>query len=464
MPRSAPLALVLACVALAACSEHDVPADAASPHDAPPVDAADIDDAAALDASTRDDGGMVARPPSCFDGAVTSTPTADGFVVRTPHYELHAQLELARAEELARMLEAALSEYQAFFGAERVATMRVVKIFRDEAAFEAGLVADGLPMVDEAGGYYEPSNDTAYLYVQPTRYYTDVLTLHEAAHQLHHRSASASGFPFWYVEGIAEMLGRHDWDGRCVRLGVRPLLSQEDLSDDALSELTATGATLASIVETAPTTSRPLACEVLRYFGREGAPDEAAFRAFRLAVDGGADLTSTLHAMLGDLAERDADFAAFVAADQEPMAVVYLEWTHLDSTSLRGSSPGAFSIARVKTELSHFEVTFTPPATAGWSAGVLTGWTDVSHWHALVVREGGRLARFEVDGSATWWDEPTTVAPDASGAYHVSVELAPGTVHVEVNGTAFDRTTTLGAVSGPAVDSSEVRFTNIAWR
>ena len=51
-----------------------------------------------------------------------------------------------------------------------------------------------------------------------------MLLLHELVHQWQDAVETNGGLPVWYVEGLAEGLSRHHWDGACLQLRVRPLL------------------------------------------------------------------------------------------------------------------------------------------------------------------------------------------------------------------------------------------------
>jgi len=137
--------------------------------------------------------------------------------VETEHYALLAETDRAEAEELGRVLEAAWPQLEAFFGAapdldgdERLP----VRFFATKESFAAGLRADGIAP-PASGGYYHPPNRTAWLWRQPTIYNTRCLLLHEVTHQFHFlaRTGNRSLPQNWYVEGLAEHLGRHEWDG-----------------------------------------------------------------------------------------------------------------------------------------------------------------------------------------------------------------------------------------------------------
>ena len=456
---------------LGGCEAESRPADAGFG-----VDAGDVArvDAGAPDAGRDEDGGAApdagvdagtGPSPGCFDGPVAVVDEGTRVVATTEHYRLEAESDTARASEWAQLLEASYAQQITIFdGALTPASLPLrVKVFRDAASFRAGLSADGIGAVGEAGGYYEPSNETAYLSVQPTRYYTQVLLVHEAVHQIHDLTRAAPSLPFWYIEGIAESLSRHDWDGRCARLATRPLLSQEDTPLDARDELASGGPSLAEVVSGTVVPSRPVAQTVFRYLMRDdGGPLAPAFVEFRRAVDRGTAPTDAFVAAFGDPMAHEAAWRSFVDLDQEPMSVVYVEWTHVDSTRVIGRSPGVFSIARVKNPLSRFELAFAAPSEPGWSGGVLLGYESAARWEALVVRSDGRLSRFDVNGSARWND--VGVAPAAvDGGWRFEVEHTTGRVDVRINGMPFSFANTLPPISGPAIDSGEIRFTDLRW-
>ena len=96
------------------------------------------------------------------------------------HYLLLHDTSEAQAREYSQVLEAAWPKYREFFQAEPELPagekLRVV-FTTSKQAFVAALEADGEP-VPESGGYYAPSSRTAYLWQQPTTYYTRCLLLH----------------------------------------------------------------------------------------------------------------------------------------------------------------------------------------------------------------------------------------------------------------------------------------------
>lgn len=76
---------------------------------------------------------------------------------------------------------------------------------------------------------------------QPTAYYRRHLLLHEGTHGFMNTHLGSCG-PGWYMEGTAELLATHSWDGKKVTLGIMPksrdevpMLGRIKLIQDAFS-------------------------------------------------------------------------------------------------------------------------------------------------------------------------------------------------------------------------------------
>jgi hypothetical protein len=424
--------------------------------------------------STSTGTGTGGGPPTsmyCAPDTVDTTPQgASAFTVRTAHYQLYAEASKDDAEEMARMLEAAYPAFEAYFAAtpplaanERLA----VKFFADEPSWAAGLMADGIMVPSEAGGYYAPSTKTAYLYKQGNPYYTHVLLLHEATHQFHLLARTkGQKLPFWYVEGVAESLGRHDWDGHCVALGVVPLLSWEDIPADALPEVTSAGFDLASIVDGSATASRAVSWSIYEFLdhGKGGAHHEA-FKAYRDAVDANQPNPS-FATLVGDPAALSPPLALHLVTAQEPMQPIYTEWTHTGQHATFGDSLLYFSFAVTKSSPAHFEARYDVPSTPSWSAGVMLGYQDNKNYLALVLSQNGKLQLFRsTAGSLIFSAAGTAPASLGDGTGTLAIDYGPGaTVTATVNGTTSSHAVTLPLRGGIALYDSQVRFHDIAWK
>jgi hypothetical protein len=412
-------------------------------------------------------------PASMFCAPDTVDTTAQGpsaFTVRTAHYQLYAEAPKAGAEEMARMLEAAYPAFQAYFsatpplaGSERLS----VKLFADEPSWAAGLMADGVMVPAEAGGYYAPSTKTAYLYVQGNPYYTHVLLLHEATHQFHFLArVKGQNLPFWYVEGVAESLGRHDWDGHCVALGVVPLLSWEDIPAAALPEVTAPGFDLGSIVEGSVVPSRAVAWSIYELLDHgDGGAHRAAFKAYRDAVDAGLPSPS-FTTLVGDPKALSPQLAADVATAQEPMHPVFTEWTHLGQHAAFGDSLIYFSFAVTRKSPAHFEARYDVPTAPTWSAGVMLGYQDSKNYLALVLSQDGKLSLFTSTGGNLIFSDAGAAPPSlGGGAGLLAVDYGPGaSVTVTINGKTASHPVTLPFMGGIAVNDSRVVFHDVTWK
>jgi hypothetical protein len=291
-----------------------------------------------------------AEPPSC-DPAEPQVDPTDETVLLTSHYRLELPgVPAAERRVLALLAEAAWPAWASFFGDEPADAPLSVWLDVDQAAFEARLQAHGIPAVPEAGGWFQPGVG-AFLFAQPTRYYTRVLFLHELTHQFHQGSAQQGTFPFWYAEGIAEALGRHHWDGRCLTLRVRPLLSWEDLA--AFAEIDPASSCVACDVADPGFTQRPLAQEIVRFLS-SSPQHRDTFRTWRDEVDAATMAADDQRLWEERFGTIDEALAAFIADDQEPMRPLWLDWLPEGPDRAQGWSPGASSAAVLKGEVQSF--------------------------------------------------------------------------------------------------------------
>ena len=443
-----------------------------------PADAEGLGDTSSADANSRDteptpDGGAPrSEDVVCFDEPLEVFASGEGFEVSGPHYRLYAESGRERAEETARMLEAAWFAFDAYFGvAPEVGPDEElrVKVYSTRERWVTGMARDGLEAPGPpAGGYFDPDQGTAYLYIQPTVYYTDSLTLHEAAHQFHWRGPRVGGqLPSWYEEGLAEYLSRHDWDGRCVRLGVRPLLSQEDYPAEALSQIEAVGIDLADIVDAEATPSRAVAWAVVAFLetGLGGALADG-FAAFRAALDGGSaeGHLAIFEREIGVAAELEGPLREWLQEAQLLMSPVRREWTHRTPDALWGHGANfSFALFRQPLEALSAEAR---PGPGPWGLGVITEYLDEAHYTGVVLFDDGRVSTFEmIDGSATWWaqGEVSVSALDIP----IEVEIVRGaddTARVRFGESSFEFETTMPPVLGLVVNDSDVHFESLRWR
>jgi hypothetical protein len=402
----------------------------------------------------------------CAPATVVTTPFGSAaFEVTTPHYRLYAEVAPDEAVEMGRLLEAAFPAFAAWFRAAPSGGLLRVNVYANETAWEAGLGADGIVAPTEAGGYYSQSTKTAYLYAQANPYYTHVLLLHEATHQFHELSRTKGQvLPFWYAEGHAEYLSRHDWDGRCVRLGVIPLLSWEDLPAQALRASASPGIDVPALVSGASTPSREAAWALFRYL--DTGPRHDAFRAFRDAFDAGdRDPARGFASLVADPATLSAPLAAWLPSAQEPMKPVFTEWAHRGPHAITGDSPGYFSQAVLKARVTHFEAKYDVPSTPTWALGLVLGYQDDQTYQAILVSADGRLRTFTAGAGSARWSDAGTAPPDSAGTGSLSVDFGAASAKLTVNGAVSSHALTgLPVVAGLSLSDARVSFHDLAWR
>jgi len=372
----------------------------------------------------------------CADVTPLVEPSLIGFRTETEHYVLDLAVDEDEATELARLAETAWSAFESYFpGAVDLQGGQLEAFLdTDETAWGDRIAADGLQVPWGAGGYFHTATNRAYLYAQPTVYFTRQLFLHELAHQFHAASAGDTG-PAWWAEGTAEFISRHDWDGACVRLGVRPRLTFEDMPADAVEDLDAEPLELEAWIDGDDFPGRPLMLELFRFFEThtERAP--------------------------GWLAVRDA----FVRADPEPMSPIWLEWLHRTPTSVQGwAFNGVMTAARVKELPDTMSVTAESPAMVGGASGLLVAW-DGSDDHTIVILFGdGVVSRWHfAQGQLDWTDIDTVEPPGDDPVSFAITGYGDDEVQITIDGSEIDVPIEASPAAGLAVYDSDVIFEDL---
>ncbi len=428
----------------------------------PGPDIIDDDDAIGDD----DDTDAQQDPWFCVEESWPATPDGPGHLVETPHYQLYAELDAAETETIARMLEGERAALADWWGATpdiADGELLAVELYTDEAAWADAIAADGLEVPWGAGGYYHPTTGIAYLYRQPTVWYTRVLTLHEALHQFHHRTRAAASVPGWFAEGHAEYMSLHDWDGDCLRLGRLPLLSLEDMPAQALAQ--AGSLDLAAHIAGDGSISRPLEWAMFRYFDRaeDGALAES-WRDFRTAIDAGVtDREAQFEASFGAApAEFEQPLRDWLANEQQPLEPAWLEWIHVDPARVEGFAD-VMSIAPLKDGADRFELRFEVPDEPSWWGGAMLSYDDSSNFVALLVGSDGSLSTFELHGGEVAWNGAGPAPSPEDGAYGLALEHGATETTVTINGQTATFPLDYTPAGGPALYEARIRFEGIAW-
>lgn len=128
--------------------------------------------------------------------------------------------------ELPQVFDAAVPLWCEQFGVavEEVSAWRVEAfIMLDRGRFEqAGFMPDDVPNFPYGFQY----RNQVWVTEQPSPYYRRHLLLHEGTHWFMNRRFGDHGPP-WLMEGMAEWLGTHRWDGTRLSLGIIPIDRQD---------------------------------------------------------------------------------------------------------------------------------------------------------------------------------------------------------------------------------------------
>ncbi|KAF0245972.1 MAG: hypothetical protein FD180_1115 [Planctomycetota bacterium] len=280
--------------------------------------------------------------------SATAQP-APGVETKSAHYDVYA--ETFDASEAGAVLDAVWARLSAYFGSAPERRLRV-EIYATQAAMHAGLERDNQWKVN-AGGYYAPGTKKAYLYVQPSDYFTRQLLIHEATHQFHFLAATGNRAPAaeWYTEGLAEYFGMHNWDGKTLQTGVVPAVSLEDYPAQASKQLALLDDDAASVALGVTRCDRPLAWALVHYLVNVR---PAWWHALSGRLDDG-ELPSTAwaNACGGCGPDLGRDLRAWIDAHQQPFRIAWIAWQERGE-ELEGKA-GVVSAAFFKEAPASFE-------------------------------------------------------------------------------------------------------------
>lgn len=142
------------------------------------------------------------------------------FSILTKHYDFYLEGDNLDPLDTAKLLEAAWKVKKDFFQASPPEGERLkIEMYANKQNYLEGLKRDKLGEID-SGGYYWEGNKKAYLWWQTAGIeFSRYLLLHEAAHQFEHLCNKKTRLAKFWVEGIADFLGMHHWNGESIKLG-----------------------------------------------------------------------------------------------------------------------------------------------------------------------------------------------------------------------------------------------------
>lgn len=360
--------------------------------------------------------------------------------VDTEHYSLTSDGSEDELTEWGAVLEAAWPQYAEFFDTEpdlKRGERLSVAIFEDDESFRRA-IARGGGTAPSAGGYYCPKARTAYLKRQPSAWYTRNVLLHEAAHQFHYLARTGNDAPSgdWYVEGIAEHLGSHHWDGTTLSVGVEPLLSLEDRAGAALAAVSRDDFSFEALLESEDV-SRPEAMYLVRYLSLT---EPKKFARHAKGLDrGGVATVKTFKKAFGKPEKVEAAWKEWLTTRQSPLVPVFVEWDSRSADSVRGEGDSVV-VCRTRGAAQSLAARVVPIDERRLRAGVLVAFESASDYTiAVVERKGDGGVLFHERFQNGWKRIGTHPIANLGGEPVMSVRREEAELIVSVDGAEIAR-------------------------
>jgi hypothetical protein len=414
------------------------------------------------------DAEVMTDPSYCFQDTLSVNIEGEGWTSEGEHYRVYTELSEARTEELGRLLEASWEAFQVYFNYSPPlddGQKLWVNVYQNRDRWQAGMASDGISHQGDAGGYFDPNTRKAYLYQQPTLYYTDSLILHEATHQFHLLGRLGQNqLPWWYVEGVAEYLAHHDWDGACVRLGVLPLLTREDYPANALNDYEAMLPDLNGILQGDFEPSRPMVWALYSYLQSMSNLFREGFTTLRETLDQGeqVDSFSLFSELIAEPSTLQIPILEWLEQSQLPFIDIYLEWTSIGPKTIRGHGL-YFSYALLKESYNQLSYTAIPNQD-DWAFGVIIDHEDSENYTGVVLFHYGEVSTFEMEGgSAVWYTQEVLDIPINEESITVRVIHEDGETSIWFGEYHFTFNTRFPLALGLVTQDSDILFDDLSW-
>ncbi|MCA8940213.1 MAG: hypothetical protein KDB07_10405 [Planctomycetes bacterium] len=389
-------------------------------------------------------------------------------LIKTKHYSIDYHGPKADAEQAGKILEAAWEHYKGFFGAEPKLEdgklLRVI-VHQDRETFLAAVGRSGDD--SHVAGIYNPNTEVAHLYNYPTTQGRHEVLLHECAHQFHYlsRMGTTTADHDWLIEGIAELLCYHHWDGKKLEMLVMPIMTAEDHFSSALKAFKSPEFKLSEFLTSSYEGDYDTwhAFASWLQYGDKG-KNAANFAKLAREVEAEKDPIEAFKASFGDVDKAFASFLVWLEENQEHWSNEFPQWQSLGNRSLRGISESE-AMAALKHDASEFETVLLLPDREEWLAGIVLNWIDDrNHVSVNINHEGLVVIQPTVDNVL---EEPIKVSmpkPRKKGQRHFKVVRNRGDSVIYVDKREVKRFHCATGRFGLSVTKGSADFTEMKWK
>lgn len=378
-------------------------------------------------------------------------------VIQSAHYQFYSDGPTDEAKEFSQVLESAWPQFASFFDGEPKVSRKklVVRFFENKETWRKAMADDGHIETTNAGGRYWTDTKTAYFHRQPSPYYTRCLLLHEAAHQFHYLSCGlGNNVEKWYIEGVAEHLANHHWDGDSLKLG-QTGLSLENYPKKALESLTSTPRPLVAMIENQQE-NRPLGMMLVRYLITT---QPKKYSRFTRSIEKGNDAQKIFRRYFGKISDFAPQFSEWVTMNQEPLKIVFNEWERLQVAEFKGSSTNVVSLAVFPETVSLAQCAMPVPKEG--RSGVVLSFQDATNYTVALLSSDGRLAIQARENNN--WRKIDSSDFEIGDEVQIAVKRDVSGIQLMINGDKLGPYSFPHGRLGLAVDSSEVHFKRVSW-
>jgi hypothetical protein len=339
------------------------------------------------------------------------------------------------------------------FGAAPKERLRV-EIYASNEAYQQALKRDKQGEI-HSGGYYSPDTKIAYLWVQPSAYFTRQLVLHEAAHQFHYLAATENRntTATWYAEGIAEYVGMHNWDGKTLQTGTVPAVSLEDYPAQALKQYADIHEDLQGAATGTVPIDRPLAWAIVHWCVNRRPREWAEFAS---EMNRGKPVRKSWEKSMGDATPAwKKDFRDWLETHQQPLRILWVSWQERGEVLEGTAAPGVICAAVVKRPAATLAVEIVSREGANAAGLVFHHRRSEDYW-LLDILDGTRARlRHRIDGR--WEAQEEREFKPGAGPLTAALARDGDSSVLSVNGTEIGRVAGEGE-AGPGFEGGRVVF------